>query len=804
MVVGPIVVSSKTGMPVDVEEVFGGKVAPKQKITKGMTVDTDILPVSFGGFTPMALTESNVIGDGVEDAYDRMARQREEADEAKRFLEERAKHQFIGWHYINKLDTNIVVDEEAHTVSITDDAQNVWHLDMAPDGTFRVIGCDPAAVELWVPSKVGDTPVSALAADSLAYLHDVEAIYVPDTVTSIGLRSFLDCKNLRRLVLPRNVNEFTAQWTRGCVRLEELVLPGAWEKLDQSIFDTETITSLVIGPGTKEILHGCFEKSRLENVVISPENPYLKTDGNAIYSIDGSTLVVMARPVSHFDVPEGVTEIAKKAFYSMKGLESISLPASLETLRGFCFGRTGLSQVVIPENVKTIEEKAFFFCEKLESVLMGDDVEKIGDEAFSNSGLKSLVLPSAIKELGKNITLNSRVTYTGVDATFRVAPGSTLLEMDLEGGLYRNKEDGKHFSRMLEPACESYEVQEGTVAIDEGSFTGHGKIRSVTLPASVSAIRQGAFKGCRQLKECKVASTLERVEAEAFLDTALESFTIPAALTFLGTNALVTHGAHTGINPSLRKVNVQEGNPMFFMTSGMLCRRYDSGVINVILFDNSTDVVVIPPETYAISSYAFAGCTGIRSLTLPQAISSIDICGLKISGLIEHLHIDLAKPYQGHDSFDIYFPDTDRGRQGLQLALCVRDHVDMKHIFNHYDASIGNATNFDSVLGDEGLSLYDQSCRIINRLLDPVYMNSSNKLMLESFIKKDICGICVAIARRDDRVAIDGLFELGFLNEETLLPVIDRVGSLQDAAMTGYLLEAKRRLFAQDVMDFDL
>ena len=48
------------------------------------------------------------------------------------------------------------------------------------------------------------------------------------------------------------------------------------------------------------------------------------------------------------------------------------------------------------------------------------------------------------------------------------------------------------------------------------------------------------------------------------------------------------------------------------------------------------------------------------------------------------------------------------------------------------------------------------------------------------------------------------LVELGYLNRETLLPVIDAVGALQDAAMTGYLLEIKRRLFQHSAVDFDL
>ena len=39
---------------------------------------------------------------------------------------------------------------------------------------------------------------------------------------------------------------------------------------------------------------------------------------------------------------------------------------------------------------------------------------------------------------------------------------------------------------------------------------------------------------------------------------------------------------------------------------------------------------------------------------------------------------------------------------------------------------------------------------------------------------------------------------------DNLLGVIDHIGKLQDAAMTGYLLEIKRRLFQHSAVDFDL
>ncbi|MDO4182043.1 MAG: leucine-rich repeat domain-containing protein [Coriobacteriia bacterium] len=720
----------------------------------------------------------------IQDVYDMMEKQRQAAKRAHELERARASAR--------------------HTY--TDDNGTEWTY-VVLDGTdIRIMKCETTLERLVVPDEIDDKPVTSLAADSLASLYDVKEIICADGIQNIGLRAFLDCRSLKRLVLPKQCATLSAQWYRGSTAIEELVLPGLLQKIDGPSVDIPSLKVLVAGDGLAEIAPGTFEKLRLDRVVIPATNPALATDGKAIYSKDGAHLVAMAVHVSSYDVPNGCKIIDRKAFYSMETLEEITLPSTLEVLGGFCFGRTNISAVELPSGLRTIGEKAFFYCEKLEHISLNDGLKSLEDEAFSHSNVRELWLPASIEHIGKDIALSTKVTFSGPDATFRISPDSPTLALDEDGGLYRTEEDGKHFFRLMDPGTQRYKVAEGTVQIDEGSFTGHTRIQAVALPESVKIVGKGAFKGCKKLEECLVPPTLERIEDEAFLDTALTSFTIPAALTYLGMTALTTKGAHVGFKPSLRHIEVQEGNEKYYVSSGILCERYSSGRCRAVLFDGSTSNVVIPPETYTIGAYAFAGANNVHSISFSEGVRVIEICGLKIISFVENIHIDLEKPYQGHDHFDINFPQTDRGAREMQLALCVLDHVDIKGIFQHYDNTIANSS---SASGAEGIDqntaiLYDQTKRIVARLKDPVYMTGGNKMMLESFIRNNILAVSAAVARLDDRAAIDDLFELGFLNKETVLPVIDRIGRLQDAAMTGYVLEKKKELFDSTFMDFDL
>ena len=67
----------------------------------------------------------------------------------------------------------------------------------------------------------------------------------------------------------------------------------------------------------------------------------------------------------------------------------------------------------------------------------------------------------------------------------------------------------------------------------------------------------------------------------------------------------------------------------------------------------------------------------------------------------------------------------------------------------------------------------------------------------DRMLRDEIEDVCVALAKHDDRRTVDALVELGYLNADNLYCVIDRVGAVQDAAMTNYLLEIKRERFGQ-------
>lgn len=744
-------------------------------------IDISKLDVCFGGFTPMALSDGSATCEQVLSAEKRI-RLRREAIEKARALEAARTSEERSW---------------------TDADGNVWRYVVLDDAEVRVERCEPAARDLAVPATLEGKPVVSLAPDACAYLADIESVYLPDSILSVGYSAFRECRKLRSIHFPETLPVFDSNWLRNCVGLERLELPGRLGKVDASIFDVPHLKSLRIGAGANEVAPGAFQKSRLESIEVDPANPLLMTDGRALYSFDASIMVALAVPSGRYRVLDGCRAIAKKAFSHFSCLEQVELPDTIEILGDFSFAKTSIPSFRAPRSLKSIGEKAFYGCSCLREVRLNEGLAEVRGNAFTDTAIGELRLPASVERLGSPLAAGVGLTYVGAEATFSIAEGSDHLLLDEEGCLYRKTPEGLILDRMMNPGITRYEVREGTVGIGDDAFGGHAALTSIGLPEGLALIGKRAFRACRNLARVSIPTTVRAMGEDAFLDTALEEIFLPDGLEEIGGNALVTYGAHHGSHPTLRSVAVGAGNRTYFVRDNQLLERKSNGKLRVILCFGDNEAIRIPAEVDELAPYAFNGIAGVKELRLSDRISSVGMRGLGIDGLVEWVHLDLAEPVDGHASLTLHFPLTDRSAQQQMLALSVPDHVDARLLFEHYDTAIINASSFDA-LSTERMALYEQATRLVDRLKDPVFLTEVNRNMCERVLRTNIGDICVEAAKHDDRRLMDDLLNLGFIDEGNINQVIDRVGAVQDASMTGYLLEAKRERFGAEALDFDL
>lgn len=679
------------------------------------------------------------------------------------------------------------------------------------DGQFaRIVGCElpeEAPCVLTVPGELGGLAVLELGPGACASLAGVEEIVCADCIEAIGPSAFRMCCDLRRLVLPRATTSFDSSWVDQCGKLEELVLPGMLERVGLEVVGVDGLKRLTIGVGTSAVEPGAFANSSLAELRVAAGNPFLATDCISVFERahvgedDGQMrLAAVAVPVEEYEVPASCVEIGAKAFACCPGLRSVTLPDGVRSIGAHAFARTALREFAAPVSLRRIEKRAFFRCRELASVILDEGLVEIGDEAFAESGIVELHVPASVRQLACDCVARTGVACSGGNATLVIEDDGTL-HLDEHGVLYAN--GTQVLMGAMEPELVEYAVAPGCEVICGRAFANMPRLQQVTLPEGLAEIGDGAFRGCRSLRRVHFPESLRSIGDEAFLDTALEGIYLPAGFEHLGKLALVTAGARgIGGRPSLVNVRVNPNCVRFYHTGGLLCERTDEGTSRVVLYDESRADVTIPHEVDTLAPFAFGNATQLSALTIGTNVRHIQDRALNVNCLIEHIRVDFIEPIQGHDFVDLHFPVTFRSLNEIVRGFNSMTYLNPEALLARYDACVVNMHDYDAK-SMAPIDLYGQLTRIIGRLRDPLFLSENTRRMYGQILRDNLVEMCVAAARHDDRESIDALVELGYLDRETLLPVIEAVGALQDAAMTGYLLELQRSLAGRGV-DFEL
>ncbi len=680
----------------------------------------------------------------------------------------------------------------------------VWRYVVA-DGSFvRITGVDAASKTWEVPAQIEGKPVLAIAPGALSGNAQVENIVCADGIETIGSGAFRRNANLKTLVLPESVSDFDPGWFDRCANLEELVLPGKLENVKRGVLSSGKLKRLVMGKAVRDIEAGAFQGSVLEEVVVSEENPFIVTDGSAIYSADLKRLYALACPLEELVIAQGCEVVGTKCCHGFKSLKSVSVPDSVTEIESFAFSDTGLTAFVAPPSLKSIGDKAFLYCDQLHEVVLNDGLESIGDSACQGSSLDGLTIPATVRRIGSSVTRGTNVVHSGPRCTFAIDERSKDQFYDGEGGLYRREADGIHLVQLIDAEKEVYGVCDGTVAIEPEAFAFHGAISHVRIPSTVRSIGESAFRVCKNLRHVSIPDSVEVIGDEAFFDTNLEELRIPANLRVLGDRALVTEGVHYGRKlPSLTRVDVSPENDVFYLACGMLCRKGEQGDA-VVLYIGPDSEVAFPDEVVRVEDYAFNNARGIEALSLNSNLKTIGPNGLSTSCWIEHIHIELAKPLENRRVFDFRFPNTQSGIRGIAVGLGGANWVNVPGIVEQLDICLASAHSFVARSSDEGISAYEQARLILDRFEDPFMLTKANRTSLERILRNNIVDISVDVALHDDRATFDELVERGYVNKENLDEIIERVAALRDAATSAHLLETKRLMFAESAFDYDL
>lgn len=455
---------------------------------------------------------------------------------------------------------------------------------------------------VYVPEEVqyGSTTYKVTGIDYLGN-KDIKEISLPGTIKNIAEWTFTDCKNLQtvklgegisyvsdemfcdctalqNVSLPNSLQNIGVLAFKGCTSLKSLQLPKALESLGNGAFsDCESLSNIELPESLQTIGFRCFNGcDKLSTIKVSPANPYLSTDGKAIFNKD-KTVLYTAIPLTSYNVPSTVRELESDAFCSQTDMTSITLPEGLTSIGRSAFSICHiLEQLVIPSTVKSIDAYAFEGCSALSKINIPQGIKSLADGVLSNSGIKTLDIPSSVNYIGEGAFRNCKSLLS-----INLPEGLTLLNSDLFEG------------------CEQLsdiQIPSTVTTIKSGAFNDCKALKTITLPASLSAFGnqpymvKSIFSGCSALKSILVEASNKYFESDG---TALYNKAKDTLICFpAGVTSVVI--------------------PQSVKTIGKKAFCSCDSLQNIMFEDGVSDLI--------IEQYAFENCKNINKLVITSGI----------------------------------------------------------------------------------------------------------------------------------------------------------------------------------------
>ena len=445
------------------------------------------------------------------------------------------------------------------------------------------------------------------------------SLTLPSGVTSIGVYAFYGCSGLTSLTLPSSVTSINAYAFQGCSGLTSLTLPSSVTSVGGSAFE------------------GC---SGLINLTLP----------SSVTSI-GKWAFKGCSGLTSLTIPSSVTSIGIAAFSGCSGLTSLTILSGVTSIGNSAFsGCSGLTSLTIPSSVTSIGESAFEGCSGLTSLTILSGVTEIGIAAFSGcSGLTSLALPSSVTSIGNSafsgcsgltsLTLPSCVTLIGREA-FSGCSGLTSIYAYLE----KIPELGSNvFTGCDAKNCILY-VPKGTIddylvsefgyfknIVDDGLLTTQVTIKldeAGTLPDRIGENQKYLITNLKIVGKIN-GTDLKFIREMAGRDFNRKKTKGKLSILDLSEAKIVAGGsAYVGYSENNYTSNDKLGDYAFQGCSGLKSLTIPSSVTSIgyCAFSDCSGLtsLTIPSGVTSIGGGAFWGCSGLTSLTIPSGVTSID------------------------------------------------------------------------------------------------------------------------------------------------------------------------------------
>lgn len=423
------------------------------------------------------------------------------------------------------------------------------------------------------------------------------------------------------------------------------------------------------------------------NVYITENTVYNSSDGLWQYKfVDGNSVGI--------EITSGVKQVS-----AYKGAEaSVGIPAEIDGYRVVGIGRyafygnSSLGCVVLPDTVTLIDDFAFAVCKSLKSVKFSVSLAEIGECAFMGCvELGSLELPESLKTIASRAFYDCKALESINIPDSVMTVGTNALE---NTKILENSKGTLRINNCLIKVDTQtdglFEIEQGTITIAGGAFSGCGKITEISFPDTLKSIGNSAFCDCVMLESAEIPDGVEEIGEFVFDGcTSLKTISVGSGTSVIGDG--ISHDC-----VSLEAISVSPENSSYTSVEGVLMNKQKTDLIcypaqkpdesytvergvsyinryafsncaflKEVIFENraenipehcfenciSLESVILPSTLESIDNYAFYKCQSLNRLELPEGLREIEIRAFSQCASLESLSLPKSLATVGTEAF---------------------------------------------------------------------------------------------------------------------------------------------------------
>lgn len=562
-----------------------------------------------------------------------------------------ADETFAGW-YTGKNGAGVqLTDNEGNSVNpwfLTDTyeayayfATNVLSFTLREDGTYSVqkgAYFNKFAV-VTVPETYNGAKVSVVSASAFAYATGIKIINIPDTIEIIEVgTAFTGASKLEEINIYETGNAVSSRYSSHEGVLYSQDVAG----LELAVFPRGKSGEYVVFDGTKLIGSRAFYNAYNVTSVTIPGSVAIIMPSAFMGCRNIETLTILD---SDNPNEESGLKIADHAFYNLRNLTTVNLPARLSSFSPAMFSSTGkLSTINIANGGSMYASKNGMVTNAAGDTLIYCPSGRTGYVRIP-AGIATIAAGSFMQHYSITEVYVSYSVATIENNAFKLCTNLQTLTFEGSPSAVGMTVGKQAFMRCYALKNVIFEKESAVTEIGEEAFSSCNVLGDLTLPATLTKIGSLAFKDCLSIRKVVIAEGNKNIEVamDAFEGCVrLLTITIPSTMETLPIEAIAAC-------PSVRSIDIAENNP-YFSSDGLII--YNANKTELLFYSKTItpengeytpiDSVVkirggafrnndrikvlnIGKNVEEIGDYAFAGMSALTTVNFEDSTSALTL-----------------------------------------------------------------------------------------------------------------------------------------------------------------------------------